>query len=107
MRVVGREDFISMKCFAGGPQDLADARDAFLGARGPADLDLLRTVTGRFGRDAAAGIENVLGAKAYCSGVEQDFRQRRRRHIRPQANLRTQEILQFLVQLRSRPLEAV
>ncbi len=50
-----------MKCFAGGPQDLADARDAFLGARGPADLDLLRTVTGRRGRDAAAGLENVLG----------------------------------------------
>jgi hypothetical protein len=28
LRVVGREDFVAMKCFAGGPQDMADARVA-------------------------------------------------------------------------------
>lgn len=59
LRVVGREDFIAMKCFAGGPQDLLDARAAFEGAQGPLDLDLLRAVTRRFGRDAADRLENL------------------------------------------------
>jgi hypothetical protein len=62
LRVVGREDFIAMKCFTGGPQDLVDARSAFEGAQGPLDLDLLRTVTRRFGRDAADRLENILGS---------------------------------------------
>ncbi len=60
LRIVSREDFIAMKCFAGGPQDLADARAAFEGARGPVDLDLLRAVTRRFGRDAADRLQAVL-----------------------------------------------
>src|SRR5262249_27358327 len=52
LRIVGREDFIAMKCFAGSPQDLVDARSAYRAAPGPVDLDLLRTVTRRFGRAA-------------------------------------------------------
>jgi hypothetical protein len=60
LRIVGREDFIAMKCFAGGPQDLADARAAFNGAQGPVDLDLLRAVTRRFGREAADRLEEVV-----------------------------------------------
>ncbi len=60
VRIVGREDFIAMKCFAGGPQDLIDARAAYRGAQGPVDLDLLRAVTRRFGRDAADRLEQVL-----------------------------------------------
>lgn len=60
LRIVGREDFIAMKCFAGGPQDLADARAAFLGAQGPVDIDLTRAVTRRFGRDAADRLEELL-----------------------------------------------
>ena len=60
LRIVGREDFIAMKCFAGGPQDLADARAAFEGAQGPVDLDLLRAVTRRFGRDAADRLEELV-----------------------------------------------
>jgi hypothetical protein len=62
LRIVGREDFIAMKCFAGGPQDLMDARSAYLSAQGPVDLDLLRAVTRRFGRDAADKLEQVLAA---------------------------------------------
>jgi hypothetical protein len=58
--IVGREDFIAMKCFAGGPQDLVDARAAYEAAQGPLNLDLLRTVTRRFGRDAADRLEEVL-----------------------------------------------
>ena len=60
LRIVGREDFIAMKCFAGGPQDLLDARSAYQAAQGPVDLDLLRAVTRRFGRDAADQLEQVL-----------------------------------------------
>lgn len=60
LQIVGREDFVAMKCFAGGPQALLDARSAYRGAQGPVDLDLLRAVTRRFGRDAADRLEQVL-----------------------------------------------
>ena len=60
LRVVGREDFIAMKCFAGGPQDLADARQALQLPGPPLDLDLLRRVTRRFGRAAADVLEDLL-----------------------------------------------
>ena len=58
--IIGREDFIAMKRFAGGPQDLPDAQSAYRSAQGPVDLDLLRAVTRRFGRDAADKLEQVL-----------------------------------------------
>lgn len=60
LRFVGREDFIAMKCFAGGPQDILDAQSAFRRAQGPVNLDLLRALTRRFGRDAADALEQVL-----------------------------------------------
>jgi len=60
LRIVGREDFIAMKCYAGGPQDLLDARSAYRAASGPIDLDLLRTVTRRFGREAADRLQEVI-----------------------------------------------
>jgi hypothetical protein len=60
LRFVGREDLIAMKCFAGSPQDLLDARSAYHAKQGPVDLDLLRTVTRRFGREAADNLEQVL-----------------------------------------------
>lgn len=62
LRIVGREDFIAMKCFAGSPQDLLDARSAYQAAPGPIDLDLLRTATRRFGRAAADRLEEVLAS---------------------------------------------
>ena len=60
LRVIGREDFIAMKCFAGGPQDVADARDAIKAAKEPIDIDLLRRLCRRFGRPAADVLEQVL-----------------------------------------------
>lgn len=63
LRVVGREDFIALKCFAGGPQDILDAQSAYEGAQGPIDLDLLRALTRRFGREAADHLERVLGSE--------------------------------------------
>jgi predicted nucleotidyltransferase len=59
LRVVSREDFIAMKCFAGRPQDLEDARIA-LRTGDPLDLDLLRKVARRFGRSAADALESLL-----------------------------------------------
>jgi hypothetical protein len=59
LRVVSREDFIAMKCFAGGPQDLEDARIALKTAE-QLDLDLLRRVARRFGRPAADALELLL-----------------------------------------------
>jgi predicted nucleotidyltransferase len=59
LRIVGREDFIAMKCFAGRPQDILDAQSAYRSAQGPVDLDLLRSATRRFGREAADNLEQV------------------------------------------------
>jgi hypothetical protein len=64
IRVIGREDFIAMKCFAGGPLDLADARDVLKGAKGSIDVDLLRQLTRRFGRAAADALEQVRAPDA-------------------------------------------
>lgn len=60
LRIIGREDFVAMKCFAGGPQDIADAREAISAAEPPLDLDLVRRVARRFGRAAADTLENLL-----------------------------------------------
>ena len=60
LRIVGREDFIAMKCFAGGPQDVLVARAAYEAAPGPLDIDLLRSVTRRLGRAAADRLEDLL-----------------------------------------------
>lgn len=62
LRIIGREDFIAMKCFAGGPQDLADARVAFAASGAPIDVDLLRRVARRYGREAADALEQILTA---------------------------------------------
>jgi predicted nucleotidyltransferase len=60
LRVIGREDFIAMKCFAGGPQDIADAREALQAHDVPVNVELLRRVTRRFGRAAADALEGLL-----------------------------------------------
>jgi predicted nucleotidyltransferase len=70
LRIVGREDFIAMKCYAGGPQDILDARSAYWAAPGPIDLDLLRTVTRRFGREAADRLQEVLAVQPAAVGPQ-------------------------------------
>jgi hypothetical protein len=62
IRVIGREDFIAMKCFAGGPQDVVDARDCLRTASEPINVDLLRRLTRRFGRPAADVLERLLSS---------------------------------------------
>jgi predicted nucleotidyltransferase len=64
LEVVGPEDFIAMKAFAGGPVDLADARAVIELERGSLDLELLRRLAQRFGRDAARIVEDLIGVRA-------------------------------------------
>jgi predicted nucleotidyltransferase len=59
--IVGREDFIAMKAFAGGPVDLADARAVIELDRESLDLELLRRLAQRFGRDATRVLEELIG----------------------------------------------
>ena len=63
VRIVGREDFIAMKVFAGGPQDLDDARAAIALDPKTLDLDLLRALADRFGRETASGLEALLAER--------------------------------------------
>jgi predicted nucleotidyltransferase len=62
LEVVGREDFIAMKAFAGGPVDLADARAVIDLDRESLDLELIRRLAQRFGRDATRTVEDLIGA---------------------------------------------
>jgi len=48
LRVVGREDFVAMKLFAGGPQDIADAMCVARVVGGGLDLQLLRRLAQRY-----------------------------------------------------------
>jgi len=62
LRVIGREDFVAMKVFAGGPQDMSDAKSAITAAGGRLDLVLLRQLAQRYGRAASASLEQLLRA---------------------------------------------
>jgi len=60
LKFIGREDFIAMKVFAGGPVDLIDAKRAICAANNSLDLDLLRRVAKRYGREALESLERLL-----------------------------------------------
>ena len=62
LRVVGLEDFIATKVFAGGPQDLADARAALNAAGNRLDHSLVKSLAQRFGRSASARLDQLLGS---------------------------------------------
>lgn len=60
LRFIGREDFVAMKVFAGGPQDIADAKAAIGAARTTLDTALLRRLAKQFGHDASERLEELL-----------------------------------------------
>ncbi len=60
LKFIGREDFIAMKVFAGGPMDLVDAARAISAGRDFLDMELLRRLAKRYGRDASETLERVL-----------------------------------------------
>jgi predicted nucleotidyltransferase len=61
LKFIGREDFIAMKVFAGGPMDLVDATRAISAGRDSLDFDLMRRLAKRYGRDASESLEHLLG----------------------------------------------
>jgi hypothetical protein len=64
INVVGLEDFIAMKLFAGGPQDLFDAtqaREAALASTSvQLDMQLISRLVQSFGRDAIANFKAIF-----------------------------------------------
>jgi len=46
--------------FAGGPQDMSDARNAIRAGRDALDLVLVRRLAKRYGRDASEALEALL-----------------------------------------------
>ncbi len=60
VKFIGREDFIAMKAFAGGPMDLLDATRALSAARASLDFNLVRRLAKRYGRDASESLERIL-----------------------------------------------
>jgi hypothetical protein len=60
LRVIGREDFIAMKLFAGGPQDLSDVRQAIAVSKDTLDKPLLLRLTTGFGRQALHALKKIL-----------------------------------------------
>jgi predicted nucleotidyltransferase len=64
LKFIGREDFIAMKVFAGGPVDLVDATRAISAAGASLDIELVRRLAGRFGREAAKSMERLLAGAA-------------------------------------------
>jgi len=50
LHVIGPEDFIAMKIFSGGPQDLSDARQAIAVSGEKLDRPLLERLTKRYGK---------------------------------------------------------
>jgi predicted nucleotidyltransferase len=74
LRFVGLEDFVAMKVFAGGPQDMADARNVLDAASEPPDVDLIRKLATRYGSDTLQRTESVLEGLNHGldSGLELD-----------------------------------
>lgn len=62
LKFVGLEDFVAMKLFAGGPQDLVDARSALEAAPEPPNMELLQGLAKRYGPETARSLEGLLSS---------------------------------------------
>lgn len=60
LQVIGREDFIAMKLFAGGPVDIRDAQQAYYVNKEVLDIALLGNITRKFGREASKALESII-----------------------------------------------
>jgi hypothetical protein len=58
--VVGREDFVAMKLFAGAPQDVVDALGVFDNSASELDRELLRELCKRFGKSTERALDKML-----------------------------------------------
>jgi len=64
LRVVSREDFIAMKLFAHGPQDLADAEFALAAADESLDVPLLERLATRYGSETLEALRKLVAKRA-------------------------------------------
>jgi predicted nucleotidyltransferase len=62
LKFVGREDFIAMKVFAGGPMDLIDARRAIAAGGESIDRELVRRLARRYGRQAVDALDRLFAS---------------------------------------------
>lgn len=60
IRLIGVEDFVAMKIFAGSPQDLNDAAGALKVSRGRVDRSLVKRLTQNYGRSALHNLNSLL-----------------------------------------------
>jgi hypothetical protein len=60
LRVVCIEDFVAMKVFAGGPQDMNDARHALMAANNVIDQELLLKLGARYGRTTLEELKSLV-----------------------------------------------
>lgn len=60
VNIIGLEDFIAMKVFAGSAQDLQDARSAIKVSRERINYSLLRTLAAIYGEEEAGKLEELL-----------------------------------------------
>ena len=60
IRLIGVEDFIAMKIFAGGPRDLSDVAGVLKVSRGRVDRMLLRGLVRKYGKGALKKLESLL-----------------------------------------------
>lgn len=63
LRVVGREDFIAMKLFAHGPQDIADAEFALIAAGESLNVPLLEKLAQRYGAETLAALRTMVARR--------------------------------------------
>jgi hypothetical protein len=67
LRVIGLADFIAMKVFAGGPQDLVDARRTIAVIGEALDANLVRRLASRYGRTASETLEKLLSEHSHSA----------------------------------------
>ena len=74
LKFVGLEDFVAMKLFAGGPQDLADARSALEAAPEPPNKELLERLASRYGPETARSLQSLTSSfsRGLDSGLDLD-----------------------------------
>ena len=60
VRVIGIEDFIAMKVFAGSPKDLGDAAGVLQVSSNRVHLPLLKALVQRYGKDAVRRLQSLL-----------------------------------------------
>lgn len=62
LKMIGAEDFIAMKVFAGGPRDLEDARGVMEVSGGSIDYSLLKRLAAKYGPRTMSRLNDLLEA---------------------------------------------